>query len=389
MRKILLFITTFVAINSLFVSKAFGGPNPSPPIVASEAAIVLEASSGQVLYEKNSNSPMYPASVTKIATAIYAIETGNLNDIVTISSNASARHVEGTTVFLEKGEEVSLKKLIQGLLINSGNDAGVAIAEHLSGSEKQFSKDINIYLKNVIGVQNTNFVNPHGLFDPKHRTTAEDLAKITRYAMKNATFREIFGTKELEWDGQTWDTTILTHHKLVKEEIPYEGVTGGKNGFVSQSGYTLATTAKRGGLTLIVITLKGSMKNDSYDDTIKLLDYGFKNYRTSIIPKGTKFMVADQEYIASEKIAYTYPKSEQLSKATKEDGTLEITTQDGIEIASYQLKEVLNETKTELKKKLVNEVRFDSIFGHLNPYLAYFSIAFLLSIIGIFYRQKI
>lgn len=375
----------------MFVSKAFGDPNPSPPTVASEAAIVLEANSGQVLYDKNANSQMYPASVTKIATAIYAIETGNLNDIVTISSNASAKNVEGTTVYLEKGEKVPLKKLIQGLLINSGNDAGIAIAEHLGGNKEQFSKDINTYLKKVIGVQNTNFENPHGLFDSEHRTTAEDLAEITRYAMINETFRDIFGTKELEWDGQTWDTTILTHHKLVKEEIPYEGVTGGKNGFVGQSGYTLATTAERDGLSLIVITLKGSMKNDSYNDTIKLLDYGFENYRTSIIPKGTKFMVGDQEYIVFEKITYTYPKNEQLSKETKEDGTLEITTQNGIVIASYQLKEVPNETnnvKTELKSKPTSEVRFESIFGHLNPYLSYFSIAFLLSIIGIFYRQN-
>ncbi|WP_010650455.1 D-alanyl-D-alanine carboxypeptidase family protein [Oceanobacillus massiliensis] len=392
MRKITIIITVLVAINSLYVSKAFAESSPSLPTVASEAAILLEANSGQILYDKNANSQMYPASVTKIATAIYAIETGNLNDIVTISSNASARNVEGTTVFLEKGEKVPLKKLIQGLLINSGNDAGVAIAEHLSGSEEQFSKDINTYLKNVIGVRNTNFENPHGLFNSEHRTTAEDLAKITRYAMKNETFGKIFGTKELEWDGQTWDTTILTHHKLVKEEIPYEGVTGGKNGFVNQSGYTLATTAERDGLSLIVITLKGSMKNDAYNDTIKLLDYGFENYRTSIIPKGTKFMVEDQEYIASEKIAYTHPKNEQLSKEINEDGTLEIITQDGVVTASYQLKKVLNEThnvKTELKNKSTNEVKFESIFGHLNPYLAYFSIASLLSIIGIFYRQKI
>lgn len=377
MRKIILFFTTIVVINSLFISKSFGESNLSSPSVASEAAILIEANSGQVLYDKNSQSQMYPASVTKIATAIYAIETGDLNDIVTISNNASARNVEGTTVFLEEGEEVSLKKLIQGLLINSGNDAGVAIAEHLSGSEEQFSKDINAYLKNVIDVQDTNFENPHGLFDSEHLTTAKDLAKITRYAMQNETFREIFGTKELKWDGQTWDTTILSHHKLVKEEIPYEGVTGGKNGYVNQSGYTLVTTAERDGLSLIVITLKGNMKNDAYDDTIKLLDYGFENYRTSTVPKGTKLMIGDQKYIASEKITYTYPKNEKLSKNTKEDGTLEIITQEGIVIASNQLKEVLNETnnaKSEFKNNSTNELRFESIFGQLNPYLGYFSI---------------
>ncbi|WP_010647458.1 D-alanyl-D-alanine carboxypeptidase family protein [Oceanobacillus massiliensis] len=392
MRKIILFITTIVAVNSLFGSKAFGEPHPSPPSLESEAAILLERNSGQVLFDKNANSQMYPASVTKIATAIYAIETGNLDDIVTISSNARAKNVEGTTVYLEEGEKVTLKELIQGLLINSGNDAGVAIAEHLNGSEEQFSKDINTYLKNVIGVQDTNFENPHGLFNSEHRTTAEDLARITRYAMKNETFREIFGTKELEWNGQTWDTTILSHHKLVKEEIPYKGVTGGKNGYVNQSGYTLATTAERDGLSLIVITLKGSMKNVPYDDTIKLLDYGFENYRTSIISKGTKFKVEDQEYTASETIAYTHPKNEQLSKDIKEDGTMEIIAQDGEVAASYQLEEVSNKTinvKTKLENTTTNKVRYDTIFDELDPYLAYFSIAFLLSMIGIFYRQNI
>lgn len=380
-----------IVINFLFVSKAFGDSNLSSPTLASEAAILIEANSGQVLYDKNSQSQMYPASVTKIATAIYAIEIGNLNDIVTISSNASARNVDGTTVFLEKGEEVSLKKLIQGLLINSGNDAGIAIAEHLSGNVEQFSEDINSYLKNVIGVQNTNFENPHGLFDSEHRTTAEDLAKITNFAMQNETFREIFSTKELKWDGQTWDTTLLTHHKLLKEEIPYEGITGGKNGYVNRSGYTLATTAERDGLSLIVITLKSSRNNDSYNDTIKLLDYGFENYKSSTIPKGTTFKVEDQKYVTSDKITYTHLKGEQISKTTKEDGTLEVINQEGIVLASSQLVKVLNEnnnTKTEIKNKSINEIRFGSIFDYLNPYLAFFSLAYILIIIGLVSRRK-
>src|SRR5690606_4036847 len=104
------------------------------PNIASETAVVMDAKTGTIVYEKNAEQSMYPASLTKIATAIYAIEMGNLNDTVTISENASAINVEGTTVFLEEGEEVSLKKLVQGMLINSGNDAGIAIAEHLSGN---------------------------------------------------------------------------------------------------------------------------------------------------------------------------------------------------------------------------------------------------------------
>lgn len=156
-------------------------------MLESEAAIMIDSKTGAVLYEKNANKQMYPASLTKIATAIYAIEIGELDDVVTVSEKA--RSIEGTGVYLEEGEQVTLKKLLQGLLINSGNDAGIAIAEHLSGSVQQFSSDINIYLKIVIGVNNINFENPHGLFGPEHVTTPEDLAKITQYAIRNETFR--------------------------------------------------------------------------------------------------------------------------------------------------------------------------------------------------------
>src|SRR5690625_5694469 len=113
---------------------------------------------------------MYPASLTKIASAIYAIDKGNIEELVTVSQKA--RDTGGSKVYLEEGEQVTLKKLIQGLLINSGNDAGVAIAEHLSGSVEQLSADINKYFKNVIGIKDTHFKNPHGLFNPKHVTTA-------------------------------------------------------------------------------------------------------------------------------------------------------------------------------------------------------------------------
>ncbi|MDF1511039.1 D-alanyl-D-alanine carboxypeptidase [Robertmurraya sp. DFI.2.37] len=227
-------------------------PNEGPKII-SEAAILIEESSGRVLYEKNAERLMYPASLTKVATAIYAIEKGNLEDLVTVSERA--RQVDGTRVYLEVGEKVSLRKLIQGLLINSGNDAGVAIAEYLDGSEEEFAASINDYLQGI-GLNRTHFVNPHGLFNPDHTTTARDLAVITQYSMKNADFREIFGTKELKWDGEVWDTTIYNHHKLMRER-PYEGITGGKTGFVDESKHTLITTAKRDNMSVIAVVLKG------------------------------------------------------------------------------------------------------------------------------------
>ncbi|WML40166.1 serine hydrolase [Neobacillus sp. OS1-2] len=192
----------------------------------SEGAVLLDSDTGAVLYAKNANEKMYPASLTKIATAIYAIEKGNLGGIVTVSKNAASQ--DGTRVYLNEGEQAPLQKLIQGMLINSGNDAAMAIAEHLDGTVDHFAENLNNYLKNNIGVNNTHFTNPNGLFDENHYTTAMDLAIITNYAIKNPVFAEIFGTKVLEWQGQSWASTLYTHHRMLKGELPYPEVTGGR-----------------------------------------------------------------------------------------------------------------------------------------------------------------
>ncbi len=388
MRKFALWIATLMIINTIFIPKVHGESN-TPPNIESEAAILMEADSEQVLYEKNANSQMYPASLTKIATAIYAIEKGNVNDKVTISSNASSKNVKGTTVFLEEGEKVPLLQLIKGLLINSGNDAGVAIAEHLSGSEEQFSEDINHYLKNVVGVQNTHFKNPHGLFDAEHVTTAEDLAKITKYAMENETFEEIFGTKEMEWDGKTWDTTIITHHKLVKGEIPYENITGGKNGFVHQSGYTLATTAEDEDLSLIVITLKSNERNGVYDDTIKLLDYGFDHYKTSYIDKDTSFTLDGDKYINPEKRAYTHTLHDQVEKQVTRDGKLSIVNEEEKVIQSYNLTKATTDSKSQAGKDSNKENSQTKDNFEIN-YLVFvlLSVVLLCLVVGHLYRRN-
>ncbi|MDL5378425.1 D-alanyl-D-alanine carboxypeptidase family protein [Exiguobacterium mexicanum] len=334
MKKLSVVSTILIMINTLIVSSVFSKTDdPSLPNVSSEAAIVMEATTGEILYEKNAQSQMYPASLTKIATAIYAIENRKLNDVVTISKKA--RNTEGTRVYLEEGEQVTLEKLLLGLLVNSGNDAGVAIAEHISGSVELFSADMNLYLEDVIGLRNTNFENPHGLFDPEHVTTAEDLAKLTRYAMKNDEFMKIFGTKELPWNGESWDTTLYTHHKLLREK-PYEGVTGGKTGFVPEAGVTLATTAKRKNLNLIVVTLKSDTEAEAYADTIQLLDFGFENFKTVSIPKESSFFAGDVEYITPGDFFYTHQTDEQVTIAVKEDGLLRITDQDGTLLSSYQ-----------------------------------------------------
>lgn len=340
-RRTILFLIVIVSISTTSTNQAFGHPDTSPPTLNSESAIVIESNTGKVLYEKDPDTQMYPASLTKIATAIYALEQSNIDETVKVSQKAS--NTGGSSVYLEKEEQVTIKKLIQGLLINSGNDAGVAIAEHMSGSMDQFSSDINNYLTNKIGVQNTHFENSHGLFDSDHVTTAADMAKITQYAMKNKLFSEIFGTKELEWEGQSWDTTLFTHHKLMRER-PYEGITGGKTGFVNESGFTLATTAEREDLGLIVITMKSTSSSDAYNDTMNLLDYAFDNFQTTSISEGTIFMLGEQEYKTGKKSYYTHSQDDKVSQKITDNGTLEIINQDDIVIASFSLENIKKET---------------------------------------------
>ncbi|KKI93398.1 hypothetical protein WQ54_03945 [Bacillus sp. SA1-12] len=301
----------------------------------SQSAILIEANSGQVLYEKNSQDKLPPASITKIATAIYAIEKGNLDDLVTVSEEA--RNVDGTRVYLEEGEQVPLIRLIQGLVINSGNDAGVAIAEHLGGSVDEFIIDFNQYLQEEIGVENTHFTNPHGLYDPEHVTTAEDMAKITQYAMKNDTFREIFNTAELPWDGETWDTTLINHHMMVRDQS-YEGITGGKNGFVTEAGFTLVTTAERKNLSLIVVTLNTKSDEQSYEDTEALMDYGFHHFETEKIAENSQFEdELENHYVTNEDISFTKKIGELTEDEILSSGMLVIKGEDGRTIQEQKL----------------------------------------------------
>ncbi|MGE6718305.1 D-alanyl-D-alanine carboxypeptidase family protein [Peribacillus frigoritolerans] len=354
MKKILFFCMIAITLNTLFYSKALASDSKNSPHVNSEAVILMEEKTGRVLYQKNADLNMYPASLTKVATAIYAIEKGNLDDIVSVSKNA--RYVDGTRVYLEEGEKVPLKKLVQGLLINSGNDSGVAIAEHLDSSEKAFAANLNKYMR-AIGLQDTNFENPHGLFNPEHTTTARDLAKITQYAMKNEVFREIFGTKELKWKGEAWETTLFNHHKLMRER-PYEGVTGGKTGYVDQSGQTLITTATREGMSVIAVILKGQTQAVSYNDTIELLDYAFTGFKVFDIPKGKEFKTNNNTFVTEANKSFPISKNEKVREDITDAGVLEIRNQNQALIASFQLNKAKKPETIEGRQKEKQRIRF-------------------------------
>jgi serine-type D-Ala-D-Ala carboxypeptidase (penicillin-binding protein 5/6) len=338
MKKLSLFLVFSLVIlaQSQFVQAA--GENI--PDIKSESAVMIDAKTGDILYQKNSTDQMYPASITKIVTGILAIESGKLEESVIVSSEAAK--ADGTRVYLLEGEQVPLKKLVQGLLINSGNDAAIAIAEYMSGDVTSFADEMNEFAKKV-GADNTHFVNPNGLFDVEHYTTAEDMAKITQYAMENDVFREIVSTKELPWVGEGWETTLRNHHQLLWD---YPGTTGVKNGYVSESKHTLVTSVSRDNLDVIIVTLKAPSSRAAYWDTMTIGDYGFSNFERQTLSAGTEIQADNGEtYPLKEDLSVTMPIGEKPIQNVTSDGELQLKNAEGEVLLSHTLYKEKEEAK--------------------------------------------
>ncbi|MBH0167468.1 D-alanyl-D-alanine carboxypeptidase [Fictibacillus sp. 7GRE50] len=350
--SLILVFSLVMLVNTQFVQAT--GENT--PEIKSESAVMIDAKTGDILYQKNSSEQMYPASITKIITGILAIESGKLDDSVVVSSDAV--RAEGTRVYLMEDEQVPLKKLVQGLLINSGNDAAVAIAEYLAGDVDSFADQMNAFAKKV-GAENTHFVNPNGLFDEEHYTTAEDMAKITQYAMKNEEFREIVSTKELPWVGEGWETTLRNHHQLLWD---YPGTIGVKNGYVDESKHTLVTAVSRDNLDVIIVTLKAPTSRAAYWDTMALGDYGFANFERQTLANGTKIEALNGEtYPLKEDLSVTLPKGEEPVQDVSSDGELQLKDSNGNVLLTHTLfKEREKEATATIDNKSVEEV--DSTF---------------------------
>lgn len=269
--------------------------------LSGEGAILIDVDSSEVLYEKNGNSKFFPASTTKIMTAILAIENSNLNDIVTIDQEV-VDLTDGSHIALEPGEELTLEQLLHALLIQSANDAALGIAKHTSGSIDKFVDLMNAKAKEL-GAVNTNFVNPNGLHDESHYTTPYDLALITRYAMKNETFKTI-STKPNYiipiTNKKTEDRYLNTTNKIFNSNekinvngnlvpIKYDGVNCGKTGYTQVAQNCLVTSLEKEGHKLISVVLKSNGK-EVYADTHKLLNYGIENFDKVNIGFANKFI---------------------------------------------------------------------------------------------------
>jgi serine-type D-Ala-D-Ala carboxypeptidase (penicillin-binding protein 5/6) len=288
MRMILKLVIFFLMV-SLFIANITQKVGASVSIGA-QGAVLMEQKSGRVLYEKNANTKMRIASITKIMTAILAIESGKMNKYVKVSEQAT--RAEGSSVYLKPGEKIKLNDLVYGLILRSGNDTAVAIAEYIGGSVDGFALLMNQKAKEI-GMVNTHFSNPHGLDDNEnHYSTAYDMALLMRYAMQNKTFQKISGTKVYKAPNPTesWDREWKNKNRLLTK---YKYCTGGKTGFTKLAKRTLVTTAKKGDMELIAVTLNDS--ND-WNDHIAMYESGFKGFdMAEVLTKG-KVDITNNKY---------------------------------------------------------------------------------------------
>ncbi|RDU23563.1 D-alanyl-D-alanine carboxypeptidase family protein [Anaerosacchariphilus polymeriproducens] len=287
-----IFISLFLCLNltiNCYASEKKIDNWPSGPNVSSDSAIIMEASTGAILYEKNIDKQQYPASITKIMTTLLAIEKCSMDETVTFSKEAVFGIERNSShIARDVGEQLTMEQCLYAIMLESANEVSAAVAEHIGGSNEGFAKIMNAKAKEL-GCKNTHFNNPHGLPDENHYTSAYDMALIAKAAISNNTFKTIIGTKRytLPQTNKNDECYYLNnHHKMLQEALHYDGCEGGKTGYTTVAGATLVTFAKRGDLELICVVMKTS-GTQHYEDTKALFDYAFENFE--------KYNIAENE----------------------------------------------------------------------------------------------
>lgn len=267
-----------LTVTALLLLTVVPGAASAAPSISTNAqgAALIDVESGRILYSHNGDKPMLIASLTKIMTAIVAIEHGKLSDMVQTSNRASGK--EGSSIYLRRGEKMSLHNMLYGLMLRSGNDAATAISEHVGGSEEGFVQMMNDKAE-MLGLANSQFMNPSGLDANGHYSSANDLARLTAYALKNPVFKEIVKTKSKSAPNPNdkWDYLWKNKNKML---VMYEGADGVKTGYTKKSLRCLVSSATRGGQQLVAVTLNDG--ND-WQDHQHMLNYGFTHYPLSEI----------------------------------------------------------------------------------------------------------
>lgn len=282
-RKILIILLILIFIIPNYIIYA---TNTSIQDLYSEAAILMDSKTGLVLYSKNADKKMYPASTTKILTAIITLETCNLNDVVTVNQSAISSIPAGySSAYLSEGEKITVNDLLTVLLVHSANDAGNVLAEHISGSVQEFANVMNSKALDI-GCQNTHFTNPSGIHDNNHYTTAYDLSLIAKYCMKNSTFRNFVSSKSciINSTNKFGIRKYSNTNDLINPSSKYylKECIGIKTGYTSQAQNCLISACFKDNLELICVILGANQTENGesarYIDSINLFNYGYSNY---------------------------------------------------------------------------------------------------------------
>ncbi|MCK9574954.1 MAG: D-alanyl-D-alanine carboxypeptidase family protein [Clostridia bacterium] len=246
----LICLTCFLIVNSISVSYIVQKYSYADALCSGKSMLVMESNSKRVLYSKNMNVKLPMASTTKVITALTVIiNCTNLNEIIRINDKAVG--VEGSSIYLKRGENISVIDLLYGLMLSSGNDSATALAYHVGGSIEGFASLMN-NLAEKLGAVNSHFVNPHGLDNPEHYTTAYDLALISSYAINNDTFREIVSTRQKRIGEGDNIRLVVNKNKLLKS---LDGAIGIKTGFTKRAGRCLVSAAERNGMRIVCVVL--------------------------------------------------------------------------------------------------------------------------------------
>ncbi len=263
---------------------------PAGPQIGAESAIVMEANTGAILYSKNIHEQLYPASTTKILTCLIAAENSSLDEMVTFSHNAVFSIPRGSSnMGMDEGQSISMEECLYGILIGSANEVANAAAEHVGGSIEGFAEMMNEKAKEL-GCTDSHFANANGLHDDNHYTSAYDLATIARAFYKNELLAKISGMPSYHFEPtatQPDDFILRTHHKIVNNEYPCEGIIGGKTGYTDNARQTLVSCAERNGMKLICVIMKEESPHQ-FTDTVDLFQYGFNNFEIVNVSENEK-----------------------------------------------------------------------------------------------------
>ncbi len=273
---------------------------PEGPAIGAEAAIVMEAHTGTILYAKNIHEQLYPASTTKLLTCLIAAQSCPLDDTVTFSHSAvDAVPADGSSIGIDVGESLSLEESLYGIMVGSANEVANAVAEHVSGDVPSFVKKMNETAK-ALGCTDSHFANTNGLHEDDHYTSAYDLALIANAFFSNELLSRIGNTPRYHFEPtatQPDDFYLNNKHKLITGEVPCEGVIGGKTGYTGLARETLVTACERGSMKLICVVLKEESPAQ-FDDTVSLLEYGFRNFEVVSPADGdSRFIPEDPSFI--------------------------------------------------------------------------------------------